>query len=126
MDASTLPKGHIIGWAPPPATTKPTSVSGASLSKAAKKNEKRKEKRKEKREEGVKVKDSWEDEDEGEEGEATAKGENGMHTPDKPNWAAAPETRESVAVRLKTKNTEPMEDTAADKLADKLDKLEVR
>lgn len=118
MDANTLPKGHIIGWAPPPqAATPPASKAG--MSKAQKKNEKRKEKRKEKKEESEKVKDSWEDEDEGEavaEQEKAASGttspqREGVHTADKPNWAVASGSKQ---------------DTGADALADKLDKLEVR
>ncbi|RPD61937.1 hypothetical protein L226DRAFT_560637 [Lentinus tigrinus ALCF2SS1-7] len=114
MDASALPKGHIIGWAPPPqAATPPASKAG--MSKAQKKNEKRKEKRKEKKEETEKVKDSWEDEDEGEvvegKGTGTTSSEReDLHTADKPNWAVASESK----------------DASADALADKLDKLEVR
>lgn len=43
MDVNTLPKGHIIGWAPPPTST---SMSPASkLSKSAIKNAKRKAKK---------------------------------------------------------------------------------
>lgn len=65
LDKTALPKGHIIGWAPPssaaPAVSKP-------MSKSAKKNAKRKEKRDEKKGDDVaaKIKDSWEDEDEDE------------------------------------------------------------
>ncbi|KAI0721882.1 hypothetical protein C8T65DRAFT_704953 [Cerioporus squamosus] len=113
-EANALPKGHIIGWAPPPQTAIP-AASKAGMSKAQKKNEKRKEKRKEKAET---VKDSWEDEDEeGEKGtEAAASGttsphRESTHTTDKPNWAVAPDGKK---------------DAGADALADKLDKLEVR
>ncbi|KAI0356656.1 hypothetical protein OH77DRAFT_1452656 [Trametes cingulata] len=119
MDANSLPKGHIIGWAPPPQAAVPPA-SKAGMSKAQKKNEKRKEKRKEKREE-TKVKDNWEDDDEGE-GEpaspaasASAKSKEGAHTPEKPNWAAAPDTKEAEK-----------KDAGAEGLADKLEKLEVR
>lgn len=64
MDSNKLPKGHIIGWAPPPAAAAPKA--GAALSKSAKKNAKRKEKREEKKTSDVadKIKDSWEDDDE--------------------------------------------------------------
>ncbi|OCH93609.1 hypothetical protein OBBRIDRAFT_790133 [Obba rivulosa] len=72
MDATALPKGHILGWAPPPAAPV-LPASKASMSKAQKKNEKRKEKRKEKRDEETKVKDSWEDEDEEDREQAGAK-----------------------------------------------------
>ncbi|KAI0637790.1 hypothetical protein C8Q77DRAFT_1153506 [Trametes polyzona] len=120
MDATALPKGHIIGWVPPSQTTT-VPAPKAGLSKAQKKNEKRKEKRKEKREE-TKVKDSWEDDDEGE-GEADggsaaasgAKTDKGSHTPEKPNWAAAPDPKEAAK-----------EGAEAEGLADKLEKLEVR
>ncbi|KAH9853789.1 hypothetical protein C2E23DRAFT_820498 [Lenzites betulinus] len=119
MDATALPKGHVVGWAPAPTTV---PVSKASMSKAQKKNEKRKEKRKEKRDEDPKVKDNWddEDEDEGETAVGTAAVSaqtdkaKGAHTPEKPNWAAAPSTDEGA------------KDAGADGLADKLGKLEVR
>lgn len=77
MDANVLPKGHIIGWAPPPVATKPGSTndaaSSSSMTKAAKKNAKRKEKRdKEKAEKEREVPDNWEDdEEEGEETKTT-------------------------------------------------------
>ncbi|KAI0676846.1 hypothetical protein C8Q78DRAFT_999815 [Trametes maxima] len=116
MDASALPKGHVVGWTPPAQTAAP-AASKAGLSKAQKKNEKRKEKRKEKREEPAKVKDSWEDDDD--EGVADggstpaegSKAKEGAHTPENPNWAAAPD---------------PKKDAGTDGLADKLEKLEVR
>ncbi|KAI9063346.1 hypothetical protein FKP32DRAFT_1592400 [Trametes sanguinea] len=118
MDANSLPKGHIIGWAPPPQAAVPPA-SKAGLTKAQKKNEKRKEKRKEKREETTKVKDSWEDDDEGEaEGAGSAasaeKTKSGEHTPENPNWAAAPGAKKEG------------KDAEAEGLADKLEKLEVR
>lgn len=80
MDATALPKGHIIGWAPPP---KPTATPNptAGMSKSAKKNAKRKEKREAQRaDESPKVKDNWEDDDE-DEGDA-AKGADGVAKPD--------------------------------------------
>lgn len=117
-DVTTLPKGHIIGWAPPPQAAAAAPASKAGLSKAQKKNEKRKEKRKEKRDEDEKVKDNWDDEDEGEatagagKEVSTAKAE-GVHSKEQPNWAAAPDTNKGEA-------------EGADGLADKLDKLEVQ
>ncbi|TBU48516.1 hypothetical protein BD309DRAFT_949618 [Dichomitus squalens] len=119
-EANALPKGHIVGWAPPPKAAA-VPVSKASMTKAQKKNEKRKEKRKEKTVESEKVKDNWEeDDDEGEaEGTSTATKEapsvdrEGVHTANKPNWAVAPDTKKG-------------DDAAAEGLADKLDKLEVR
>jgi partner of Y14 and mago len=50
MEARTLPKGHVPGWAPPGAAASETKEP---QSKSAKKNEKRREKRKEKRQEVV-------------------------------------------------------------------------
>jgi len=88
VDANQLPKGHIIGWAPPPGqTAKPgaASASSAAKSKSAKKNEKRKEKRKEKAEETVaKVKDDWEDEDEEDGAAEGASGDGAVAKPKDP------------------------------------------
>ncbi|KAF9569035.1 hypothetical protein CPC08DRAFT_739448 [Agrocybe pediades] len=53
MDANALPKGHIIGWAPPPTSTASSAANGAKpMSKAAKKNAKRKEKREKEKADG--------------------------------------------------------------------------
>ncbi|KAL1760063.1 hypothetical protein FB107DRAFT_270458 [Schizophyllum commune] len=113
MDSNQLPKGHIIGWAPPSgasASKKPGAAgaskpgaapgSGAALSKSAKKNAKRKEKRAE--ELAQKIKDNWEDDDEDEQ-DASKNGKSdkaGSATPEK-----APD--------------------AADLLAEEMDKLDV-
>ncbi|KAJ7591155.1 hypothetical protein C8J56DRAFT_887579 [Mycena floridula] len=59
MDSNALPKGHIIGWAPPPKSSVPDS-STKPLSKSAKKNAKRKEKRDEKPKVEA-VQENWED-----------------------------------------------------------------
>lgn len=126
-DATALPKGHIIGWTPPPTSTAPkpgAPAPSAAQTKAAKKNEKRKEKRKEKRE-AEKVKDSWEDEDEEVPGTGT---QDGNHSADSPNWAAASETKKSVAAREKAdkdKLATPPPAEAGDELTEKLEKLEV-
>jgi len=126
MDQTALPKGHIVGWAPPSAASpKPA----APLSKSAKKNEKRKEKRKEKKDEPVKVKDNWEDEDEDEEKGKDATGEEskakGVHTAESPNWAAAAETKASTVVKQKAKDSNTHADASAEALVDKLEKLDV-
>ncbi|EDR12384.1 uncharacterized protein LACBIDRAFT_292861 [Laccaria bicolor S238N-H82] len=63
MDVNALPKGHIIGWAPPPTSTAASGSNGTkALSKSAKKNAKRKEKREKDKDA---VPDNWDDEDEG-------------------------------------------------------------
>jgi len=66
MDANALPKGHIIGWAPPPSTKSAanggTSGEGAKKSAAAKKNEKRRAKKA--AEKAEVIKNNWEDDDE--------------------------------------------------------------
>lgn len=102
MDRSTLPKGHIVGWVPPSSATQ----AAKPLSKSAKKNAKRKEKRDEKKseEQTAKIKDSWEDDDEDED-----------ETP--PNITA----KEADA---KTEGAKA--EDAADELADKVQKLDVR
>jgi len=120
MDSNALPKGHIIGWTPPPSATKPGAGSGsAPLSKNAKKRQKQKAKKTEA------VNDNWEDEDE--DGQIAAmketasttkavseaeKGSSGTHTPDQPNWAAAPGPEKK--------------DDGTDGLASELEKLEVQ
>jgi partner of Y14 and mago len=58
MDVNTLPKGHIIGWAPPAST--PASKPS--------KNAKKKAKRREKQRELGKVPDNWEEDDDDESG----------------------------------------------------------
>ncbi|KAJ3510295.1 hypothetical protein NLJ89_g4759 [Agrocybe chaxingu] len=63
MDDNALPKGHIVGWAPPPTSTAASNANaGKPMSKSAKKNAKRKEKREK---EKAEVPDNWEDDDEG-------------------------------------------------------------
>jgi len=99
MDQNALPKGHIIGWTPPPSSsvlkqpgTVPTttSASGAALSKNAKKRQKQREKKAEA------VQDNWDDDDD----------------EDKP----APVPPSDV----------PSAEGSGDDLADKMKKLEVR
>ncbi|TFY69906.1 hypothetical protein EVJ58_g145 [Rhodofomes roseus] len=124
LDTHALPKGHIIGWTPPPTSSapKPGAAPSTAQSKAAKKNEKRKEKRKEKRETEP-VKDSWEDEDEELPGTGA---QDGSHSADKPNLAMAPETKKSAAVKERVeKGTTSPTTEGDDQLAEKLEKLEV-
>ncbi|KAJ7700016.1 hypothetical protein B0H17DRAFT_1048242 [Mycena rosella] len=99
QDANALPKGHIIGWAPPP-TSQASGSTGKPLSKSAKKNAKRREKKEDKKDEAVA--DNWEDEEE-EPAAGTASSNSGTpaqksaptsssgstHSPENPNWAAA-------------------------------------
>ncbi|KAK0468293.1 uncharacterized protein EV420DRAFT_1758466 [Desarmillaria tabescens] len=116
MDANALPKGHIVGWAPPPSTSK-SGAGEKPLSKSAKKNAKRKEKREEKKNEIIK--DSWEDDDEGE-------------TPVK---ETAKTTTKTTATTSSTSESpgeaaaEPApstKSTSTDALASKLEQLEVK
>ncbi|TFK75980.1 hypothetical protein BDN72DRAFT_831416 [Pluteus cervinus] len=106
MDANTLPKGHIIGWAPPPSST-PASSTSKPLSKSAKKNAKRKEKREEKKV----VPDDWEDDAPGDKNDEIGDTEKAaedvkdgaLHTAEQPNWAQAPKgTVEEVTTSLET------------------------
>jgi partner of Y14 and mago len=140
MDVSALPKGHIIGWAPPSSSAAKPGASSASAgggaagaggsaakSKAAKKNEKRKEKRAQKREESATnasaapVRDDWEDDDD----EQDASGSN---TPGKTATVAG-----SVAVTGSTEEnvdkgkakSSASQDKDVNNLTDKIEKLAV-
>jgi len=124
MDVNTLPKGHIIGWAPPPTNT---STSGSPLSKRAKKNAKKKanknkrdeeeeEEDSDKRVKGEDVPENWED-------DGNESGPQGSNSP-------TPDTNPSVTT---TTDLEPAEenqqvspvDVESD-LSSKLDKLNVK
>ncbi|KAJ7744511.1 hypothetical protein DFH07DRAFT_963730 [Mycena maculata] len=111
QDANALPKGHIIGWAPPP--TSPASGSATKpLSKSAKKNAKRREKKEEKKEDVVA--ENWEDDDEpsnataagtasannSEAKKAPTSNSGSAHTPENPNWAAAAMDQTALASKL--------------------------
>jgi partner of Y14 and mago protein len=114
MEVNALPKGHIIGWAPPP---RPTAESASKpMSKSAKKNAKRREKKPEKKE----VPEDWEEEEVVDGGSipSTDKGvqTNGGvsstketveadHTQDTPNWAAAPDSERKSTPALSTEDT---------------------
>ncbi|KAJ6599134.1 hypothetical protein DFH09DRAFT_1243579 [Mycena vulgaris] len=101
LDANALPKGHIIGWAPPP-TSQASGSTGKPLSKSAKKNAKRREKKEDKA-----VTENWEDDEEEPSATGTASSNSGAprsssgstHTPESPNWAAAADET-SLAAKL--------------------------
>lgn len=103
MDSRALPKGHIIGWAPPPTSIKPAAASGA-LSKNQKKNQKKKDKRE--AEVSQKIKDSWEDDDDEDEGgkksaKASTPSVGGSGTPkDAANTADRPSDADGLADKL--------------------------
>jgi len=133
MDATSLPKGHIIGWSPPSsAQSKPGAATTAAPNKNAKKRQQQKARRAANADK-VAVKDDWEDEDDeddkGEEKGKDAKidkaetgGSNkGASTSDTPNWATAPNPKASQS----TEATQSSEKTS-DALAEELEKLNVR
>ncbi|KAJ3741214.1 hypothetical protein DFH05DRAFT_1505096 [Lentinula detonsa] len=100
MDVNTLPKGHIIGWTPPPSKEADPSKP---LSKSAKKNAKRREKKANDKKDDEPVKDSWEeDADEAPVAAATQKDE------------------------LTTNNNEAPPLDAVESLSSKMKKLDVR
>ncbi|KAF9055187.1 hypothetical protein BDZ89DRAFT_975473 [Hymenopellis radicata] len=107
MDSNVLPKGHVVGWAPPPSST-PASTSGKALSKSAKKNAKRKEKRDEKKTEPVK--ESWEDDDEA----------------DTPAPKADADGRAAESKPSTSSDITAATDTSPDALASGLEKLKVK
>ncbi|KAJ7129759.1 hypothetical protein C8R44DRAFT_777593 [Mycena epipterygia] len=100
QDANALPKGHIIGWAPPP-SSQASGSTAKPLSKSAKKNAKRREKKEDKKDDVVA--DNWEDDEDAPSASATASSNasapaqkkaprtssGSAHTPENPNWAAA-------------------------------------
>jgi partner of Y14 and mago protein len=107
LDANALPKGHIVGWAPPSDTIQ----IKVAQSQSARKNAKRKEKRKEKKDEELqkKVADSWEDDD------------------DEPQMPAGKKDKAKEGTLDEEKEVGPSakKDDATDVLAEKLDKLAV-
>lgn len=130
MDANALPKGHIIGWAPPPQSTLASGSGSGPLSKSAKKNAKRREKKAAKKE----VPENWdEDEDDGDasptsggkspqaNGDVMAAKENTVaeEALDNPSWATAPEPAESIP-------TASGPSTAIDKLTSDVEKLGIQ
>jgi len=136
MDATALPKGHIIGWAPPPSSSSSSNVTGGGvkvLSKSAKKNAKRREKK-----DGNKevVREDWEDEEGGDsetlvanKAKSGAEGANNSstdrHTTTQANEAVASSDGEKGKLKDATiVNTNV--DSANDRLTAALEKLEVR
>lgn len=125
MDVNTLPKGHIIGWAPPSTNT---STSGSPLSKRAKKNAKKKankNKREEEEEEedsdkrvkkGEDVPENWED-------DGNESGPQGSISP-------TPDTNPSVTATTDlepaTENQQVSPVDIESDLSSKLDKLNVK
>ena len=98
MDSRALPKGHIIGWAPPSSGTNNTaSKSSGTMSKSQKKNEKRKEKKK--ADIAKKIQENWEDD---------------------PEEEIKPSPKPKATTESSTKT-----DSTADEVADALGKLEV-
>ncbi|KAG6857367.1 hypothetical protein H0H87_005670 [Tephrocybe sp. NHM501043] len=105
MDANALPKGHIIGWAPPPQAASASDVK--PLSKAAKKNAKRREKKQEAKKE--EVPDNWDD-DEAEDAQA----------------APTKSTKESKTASSTQSPGSQDASAATEELSNKLGKLEVK
>ncbi|KAG2135902.1 uncharacterized protein EDB93DRAFT_1092060 [Suillus bovinus] len=136
MDATALPKGHILGWVAP---TSATSPKGKTATPPPNKNAKKRANARAKKnaEKATIIKDNWDD-DEEEEGEdeattdakvaiekskegssktsSTNDATTGSHTEDKPNQASAPDS-----------NSNPSSaDQSAVELSDKLEKLQVK
>jgi len=115
MDANSLPKGHIIGWTPPPSkVTEPSKP----MSKSAKKNAKRREKKAGDKEPETAVKDNWEDDDD-EAPIVAASTSPPSRSADSPNSAAAPDPKPS-------ETSDAGSATTADALSSKMEKLDVR
>ncbi|KAF8165412.1 hypothetical protein B0H34DRAFT_237665 [Crassisporium funariophilum] len=120
MDANTMPKGHIIGWAPPPTSTAASGSAGSkALSKSAKKNAKRKEKRDKEKDD---VPEDWDNDDDETSNKTTlstpsSKEKDSKTTPSPPSDkpVPAPEKSKEGAVT-----------DAADALSSKLEKLNVK
>ena len=121
MDVSALPKGHIVGGAPPTST----STSGSPLSKRAKKNAKKKAN-----------KNKRDDEDEEEDSDKRTKEDKGEDVPE--NWddksgtqSSNGDTPETNPPMTTTADLEPAEKNQqvspadVERLSNKLDKLEL-
>lgn len=118
MDINTLPKGHIIGWAPPPPTN--TSTSGSTgLSKSAAKNAKRRERKRGDKKEGgdsekpakaEDVPDNWDDD------ESVPLGSN----------SGTPDTEPSMTTTDAKPAKENQQVSPGDDLSSKLEELKVK
>ncbi|KAJ4466521.1 hypothetical protein J3R30DRAFT_3663652 [Lentinula aciculospora] len=106
MDVNSLPKGHIIGWTPPPSKE---ADSSKPLSKSAKKNAKRREKKVSDKKADEPVKDNWEDDDE-----------------EAPPAAATTAKQKDDKTTKNGNGTQQSTDTAAESLESKMEKLDVR
>jgi partner of Y14 and mago len=111
MDANVLPKGHIIGWAPPPKSTAESASATQPLSKSAKKNAKRREKKAEKKE----MPEDWEVEEEEGGGNIPSTVKDirpsanetvgADHTQNNPNWAIAPDPERDSTTVISSEDT---------------------
>lgn len=116
-DATALPKGHIIGWAPPSAANTVTLPQSASAKKNAKRKEKRATAAKTEGAPEAKVADSWEDEEDGQE---SAQGAGKAPAKDQTAGGIG-EVKDAKAGEADKGDGE-----SADALAGQLEKLEVR
>lgn len=134
MDATALPKGHILGWVAPSAATPP---KGKTATPPPNKNAKKRANARAKKnaEKAAIIKDNWDDEEDGEdeaavdlkvateelkEGSSKTSNTNdaatGSHTEDKPNRASASDS---------DLNPSPANQSAVE-LSNKLEKLQVK
>lgn len=134
MDATALPKGHILGWVAPSAVTPP---KGKTATPPPNKNAKKRANARAKKnaEKAAIIKDNWDDEEDGEdeaavdlkvateelkEGSSKTSNTNdaatGSHTEDKPNRAPASDS---------DLNPSPANQSAVE-LSNKLEKLQVK
>jgi partner of Y14 and mago protein len=117
MEARTLPKGHVPGWAPPGAAASETKEP---QSKSAKKNEKRREKRKEKHQEVVQ--ENWDSEaDEDATANPVDKEARNTHVADGTTSPQGQQAQNEESTGPKIDGAE----SGVDTIVDKLDKLTV-
>ncbi|KII94801.1 hypothetical protein PLICRDRAFT_25528 [Plicaturopsis crispa FD-325 SS-3] len=144
MDANALPKGHIVGWAPPPSSSTRPGASAAAkgakpgaevkdAGKAVNKNQKRREKKREKKAEGGEVPDNWDDDEgtksgSGTGGKSSSTPASPPHNNETPNWASAPDPPSSPPSAASTAKDgkEGKGKSKVDALADAVSKLDVQ
>lgn len=121
LDATSLPKGHILGWVAPSSESQ-KKAKGAVAPPPNKNAKKRANQRAKKATEKAEtVKDSWEDEEDAE-GSGT-----GSQTQEKPDTNPAGEAVKGIDTADKpTRPVAPNEVQGEADLADKLSKLEVK